>query len=429
MSIRIKQYRGINIIVCFLLVLAVGNASLRFSQNGMSSFFRLISPCIVLVLTLLKPSKYTKWIAILLLTIGYNVAISIVFYRNVNVEYYIFLIYMFIILLLIKTYHMHSDDFENEFFSFLDFITKIIILLAIIQYFIRIPYPFVKLPAYRGMNLFMSNENELAEPLGCMLIIYTYRAIYKAEKRHLWKMVLIIAITFINDSKLTIIGYTIGIIGLFLYKNARVDNRRTKKKRISGKLRTQIIIVIITLGIVAIYIINPSLKFRDYDILTRDLLFEPLSYIIHLRKMPGIGGSLIDRTNAIIFGMRELISSHFWGIGLGNSVVMLAKPEYKLLTAKSMHNLLFQILTEMGFLGACMYYKIFKWLKINLRNVNYDNSIILKFAFSVSFILISSQSSIGIMSNYYTWIIVFYILLIPSESLTTILNMKEKTYK
>lgn len=420
MPIKIKKQCGIKTIVCFVLILAIGNASLRFSENGMSSLFRLISPSIALVFVLINTKKYTKLVAVLLLTVGYNFAVSLIFYHNINVKYYIFLIYMFIVLILVKTYYIYSKDFENDFFRFLNFITSVIIILAGIQYFVRIPYPFVRLPAYRGMNLFMSNENELAEPLGCMLLVYAYRTIFKNEKQHVWKIISIIGITFINDSKLTIIGYVIGIVGLFLYRSARERKGRTQKPKVSGKRRTEIIITIMILGIAAIYIFNPSLKFRDYDISSRDLIFEPLSYIVHLRKMPGHGGSLIDRTNAIIFGIRELISSYFFGIGLGNSVVMLTKPEYALLTAKSMHNLAFQILTEMGYLGIYMYYKIIKWLIKKLRDVNFDNNIILKFTFAVSFLLISSQSSIGIMSNYFTWIIVFYILLIPSKNLAAI---------
>lgn len=419
MPIQIKKQSGVITIVCFVLILAIGNASLRFIQNGMSSFFRLISPCIVLGLLLLNADKYTKLLAAFLLTVSYNIAVSLFFYNYINIEFYVFLAYMFIVLLLVKTYQIYSENFENDFFVFLDIVTVITLLLASVQYFVRIPYPFVRLPAKRGMNLFMSNENELAEPLGCMLLIYAYRLIFKKEKSHAWKILAIIAITFINDSKLTILGYVIGLLGLLLYRNAREQKRSARKlrPRISGMMRTEMVLAVLILGIASLYIANPFLKFRDYDISIRDLIFQPILNIVRLEKMPGRGGSLVDRTNAVIFGVRELISSYFFGIGLGNSVVMLTKPEYTLLTAKSMHNLVFQILTEMGYLGMYMYYRIFKWFKLNLHNVNCDNSIILKLVFAISFVLISSQSSIGIMSNYYTCIVVYYILLIPSAKI------------
>ena len=101
--------------------------------------------------------------------------------------------------------------------------------------------------------------------------------------------------------------------------------------------------------------------FRDYPISVRELIFKPIGNIIKLQKVPGSGGSMIDRTNAIIYGMNELVHSHFAGIGLGNSVTMLAKPEYHLLTAKSMHNLFFQIICEAGILGIGLYVYFFIW--------------------------------------------------------------------
>ena len=197
MPIQIKKQSGVITIVCFVLILAIGNASLRFIQNGMSSFFRLISPCIVLGLLLLNADKYTKLLAAFLLTVSYNIAVSLFFYNYINIEFYVFLAYMFIVLLLVKTYQIYSENFENDFFVFLDIVTVITLLLASVQYFVRIPYPFVRLPAKRGMNLFMSNENELAEPLGCMMLIYAYRLIFNKEKSHAWKILAIIAITFI----------------------------------------------------------------------------------------------------------------------------------------------------------------------------------------------------------------------------------------
>ena len=44
----------------FLLILAIGNASLRFNSYGMSSFFRLLSPLIVGVIFIRNYKKLSK---------------------------------------------------------------------------------------------------------------------------------------------------------------------------------------------------------------------------------------------------------------------------------------------------------------------------------------------------------------------------------
>ena len=168
--------------------------------------------------------------------------------------------------------------------------------------------------------------------------------------------------------------------------------------------------------IVLLIVVNPSFKFRDYSISVDELVFDNIKRIITLDLIEGNGGSMMDRTNAIIYGLMELRRSKFFGIGWGNSVTMLAMPEFHLATAKSMHNIIMQFLVEFGFLAIFVYYKIVRWLISAVKRINENHFFIAKIVFAISFIFISSQSSVGILSNYYTWIVFFYVFLIPGAN-------------
>lgn len=415
---KIKTRYNIRLLlISLILIFSVVNASLRLTENGMSSIFRIISPVFILILLISNIHRYKNSIIFMLVFYVYSLIVSIYIYNYIAFEYYIFFAYIYIVFILIKTYKIYALDFKREFFRFLDVITTISVILCIVQFFVRIPYPHVSLPAERGMNIFMGNENEMGEPLGCMLILYTYKYIFENDKSHIVLMILICGILFCNDAKLTIIGCAIGIAGLLLLKERKNTGSRLIKTRryFSARVYVINIFIVIAISIALLYFINPILVFRDYPISVRELIFKPIGNIIKLQKVPGSGGSMIDRTNAIIYGMNELVHSHFAGIGLGNSVTMLAKPEYHLLTAKSMHNLFFQIICEAGILGIGLYVYFFIWGIKNTKYIDIENNIILKIIFMVAFIFISSQSSIGIMSNYYTWMIVFYVILIPTS--------------
>lgn len=415
MKIQIRQnHSRWLLIVEVLLVFAIANASLRFTSSGMSSLFRITSPLFILLLFIQKIQNYMKSLFFILSMVTYSLIVSIIYYHNIAWNYYIFLLYMYFIYVLVKYYTVKSDNFQEEFFGFIDKVTVITLFLCGIQYFIRISYPHTVELYGRGVVVYMWNENELAAPLACMLILYTYRVMFESRREYLWKIIPIVFILYINDAKLSIIGVVVGVGSLFLYIN-RKDSR--KQRRIGPVTYTLILIFLFIGFIAAIYIINPQLKFRDYNITLNELLMSHILDIVRLKPTYGSGGSLIDRTNAIIFGIKELLNSHMLGIGLGNSVYMLSLPKYTLLTAQSMHNFIFQMISEMGLFCIYVIIRMTRWAINNIRKIGKCNIAVLKIAFSMAFIFISSQSSVGIMSNYYLWIIVFYVLLLSTKNM------------
>lgn len=404
MKLTIKKSTGLYI----LLILAIGNASLRFGENGMSSFFRLLSPLVAILIITNRYKELSKSILVLLFGTIYSICVSIIGYGRVSYEYLIFVAYIYIVYIIVFEIKNKEVDFEESFWKFLHCITVITLVLAFIQYFVRIPYPYVNLPAEHGMNIFMSNENELGEPLGFMSLIYMYKILFENKRKYISVVITIIIVEFINDAKMTILGCLLGYLILFYLKFGQTIKVSIKIAVLSG-------IVALTFMVGGLYIINPELHFRDYSITVRALIFDSLGDIFRLRTMEGIGGSTIDRTNAIIYGFRELINSKFLGIGWGNSVYMLSLSQYRLLTAKSMHNIIVQFLCEMGIFAIAVYYYFAKWIIQHLKKLYKEKKLILKFVFIISFVIISAQSSIGILSNYYSWIIIFFVAFCESE--------------
>lgn len=409
MQLKLKKEK---VIVIILLIFAVGNATLRFTDNGMSVWYRILSPLFVSIYFFKYITKLKKGFLLMLLVMLYSICVSKFFYNKILIEYHIHIIYIYICYILVKVYMFNSKNFEDSFFKFLDVVTRISLILCTIQYFFRNKYPHVREVVYPGVNIFMWNENELAMPLGLMFILYLYRGLILKKNKSILKIILISIILYINDAKLTIIGIGLGIILLFVYYFEIKKNKR----KVKARLYMLIVILILVFFNLLIYKIDPTIQFRNYKITLQELLYTPIKHILTLTPFPDTGASIVVRTNAIIYGIQELLKSNLFGIGFGNTTTMLSDKKYILTTAKSMHNLFFQLLCEFGYLIIGIYILGLNWIRKNSVYIFKIPNIFFKIMTIFIFIIISSQSSIGILSNYYVWIIIFYIILLSNRN-------------
>lgn len=407
MKIKVSKLTGLFL----LLILAIGNASLRLSEDGMTSFFRILSPVVVGVILLNRRKKLGKSFVCVMFGVIYSIAVSLMGYGSIAYEYIVFVLYIYAVFVIMVDIKESSDDFEYSFWKFLHITTTVVLILAFIQIFVRVPFPYVAMPRTPAVNLFMSNENELAEPLGFISLVYLYKILFENKKKYVFWLLAIDALLFVNDAKLTIIGCVVGY-ALLLYIKLQSKCKKFSPIAAFGIAGGGVVVVVLLL-----YIMNPEIAFRDYSISLKDLIFDAVEHIVTLEPMPGRGGSLIDRTNAIIYGLKELGNSNLLGIGLGHSVTMLSFPQYKLLTAKSMHNIVFQFLCEMGIFAFWAYFMIIKWVLKNIKHMYSNPHFVIKIVTIFSFIFISAQSSIGILSNYYTWMVLFYVAFLPDKRL------------
>ncbi|MCI8420524.1 MAG: hypothetical protein HFF79_08520 [Oscillospiraceae bacterium] len=379
------------------------NATLRLTESGASTIYRLISPFIFIYICMKNIKQMKNAIIFFAVFVGYSLLVSI-FYHHIDFSGYMFALYLLVEFVIIKYLAIKEKSFSMSFFSFLDINTMIIIVFGLIQY--TVPYTMPHLQD-RGhtITFYFWNENELSQAIACMAIIYLYRCFFEKERRDAVKAAIIFIIIYINDAKLSLLGLVFAFFCFFFYK---LLCNPQNKVRMSGW-------VLVTLGtflvfgiIAIILMLKIEFHFRDYTISLNELVGGGMKAIVTLQPLEGFGSETV-RADAIIFGLQELFQSHFLGIGWENSIYMLEQPKYFLGTAKSMHNIVMQFLCEMGYFAIFCYAKL---TILGLRAIKYMNSnriFLLKIVFGLSFILISSQSSGAILSNYMTWAIVMYV--------------------
>lgn len=400
MTLKVNKH----VVLYFILVLALLNGPLRLTSSGATSLYRLIAPVAIAIIIVKRVGYYKNDLLILLGFILYSLFVSLVFYNHISFDQTAVLIYVFFIYLIMKEIKRRSNRFNNDFWRFLNIVTHATIVAAWLQYFFHYTVPYMETSIGQPVGVYLSNGNELSEALVCVFILYIFLIVIYKQYKYIPACISILFISFVNDAKLSILGGLISAGILFLYTR----HVKKKKKMVSDNLYFLIVFAVMVISIVLLYLINPQLPFRDYKIGIRELFFDNVSAIILGHDLTS-SGSLHDRTMAIVYGLTELKNSYFFGIGMGNSLVMLQKSEYILRTAKSMHNILFQFLTEFGYIAIIVYYLLVKRVVFFFRNVNKHNIYLLKAIFAVGFVLISSQSSVGILANYYTIMVTVFI--------------------
>lgn len=405
-SFKFKYYY----LVYLLLIFALLNAPLRLSENGMTSLFRIFSIIPFFLILVNNYKKYKKLLLIFTFAMVYSFIVSITFYEHISWDQNVFILYDFVLLILILYLYIKDSNFDSHFFQFLNIVVVVTLLAAVMQYYTGYNVPYVETSRGQPVGVYLSNGNELSSALCCMFIIYIYLVIQKKQYKYLLHSFLILFIAYINDAKLSLMGAFIAMVILFIYHL----NTNGFFKKLSSKSFLKMMVFFVIIMIAALYLINPSLKVRDYNISLRELIFDAVFSILQGKELNVIG-SIHDRTSAIIYGMCELKNTFFFGIGAGNSIVMLQMPQYSLPYAKSMHNILFQFLAEFGFVAITAYIILFRKVIDWFVSIKKSGVYLLKGAFCVGFIFISSQSSVGILSNYYTILVLFYVFLLKSE--------------
>jgi len=306
--------------------------------------------------------------------------------------HYISILNIFLIVLYI--YNIKGfDTIYNILYKFL----LLSIFVAILEIIFEFRLPNTAIFYDGSVSAFNWNQNEL----GTILLSFTpFLLVLDKTKNKFILILFIVYIVYINDSKLVLIGIIIAILLYIIKKNIFEVN--IYLKYIALYLSVFILILLFFLPYDEIYV-----SFRDYDISLYTLLGIPISHILTLTPFPDIGGSDTTRANTIIYGITELINSNFFGIGAGNSLLMLEKPEYMLKAAKSMHNLPTQLVVEQGIFILIIYIYVFilffkLLIKQNLTNIQ------LIVLISIPSILIGSMgSSIGIFSDYFFFASIF----------------------
>lgn len=374
-----------------LLLLGFLEMTLRI---GSISLFRLGIPLIFIWILYPNWRLFKKEILFLGILGLYNVLIYLLFGGDIQlvIRFYIHSLAVFSIVVIVK-YLKHKDGkFERHLFKLLDGFTLITLVLFVFQYLFRFNLPGT---VVGRVNTFYWTENEMGMSLAVMACLYCQRFIFKRSILDLFKLLIIVVILYINDNRISMIGLL-----FFVLCASLLSIKGHSKKAVIG----------IAFIILLIFMINPILPFKGSQVGLRSLILEPVIRIITLEPYR-LAGSLPDRTDAIIYNLMELKENFFVGIGLGNSLEVLQRPEYKLVSAQSMHNIVAQYFVELGYFAIITYILIFNKVILGWWRESQDKNRIFKCAFTLSFILISMQSSSGIFSNYFMVTAVSYFYL------------------
>ncbi len=392
-----------------ILVFSFMNATLRLTESGISTIYRLISPFLFMYICIKNIKQMEKAIIFYIVFVCYGLLASI-FYCHIDFSGYMFALYLLVEFIIIKYLSIKEKDFSRSFYSFLDINTMIIIVFGLIQYVFPFTMPHLQDRGHT-ITLYFWNENELSQAIACMAVLYLYRYFIERDKKSGLKAILVFMIIYINDAKLSLMGLILAFLILLFYK---IFSNPWNGVRLSGWTIIAAGLFFIVGGMVAILVLKIEFHFRDYSISLNELIGNGVKAIITLKPLEGFGSEIV-RANAIIFGLQELYHSFFIGIGWENSIYMLEKPQYFLGTAKSMHNIVVQFLCEMGYFAMVCYAKLIGFGLKSVKRIRYNHIILLKITFGGCFILISSQSSDAILSNYLTWAIVAYVALLKAQ--------------
>lgn len=406
------------LIVYIVVLFAILNGPLRLSADGMTSLYRIFGPLLGLYVIGINfhNHKYRKELLLFILMMVYSAFVSIVFYNHIEFQEVVIVIYVFILYTIIRYMKTKDVNFNEDFMNFLDAICFITVLLAWLQMFVPYSVPFIENATIRrAVNVYFSNENELGSALACITLVNVFQMMYLGVKKRraliLFDITSSIFIMYKNDAKLSLLGTVVGILIILFYIFRKPNELRANKKQSSKDQCFFIIFVgVVVMGIVALFVVNPSIPTRDYQITIREMLFDNIAAIITGKEIEGIG-TYHDRSSAIIYGLREWSKTYFFGIGLGNSWTMLQMPQYILPFAKSMHNIIAQFLVELGFFALLLYAKIIKSTIAMFGRVRNSPIALLKGTYVIAFVFISSQSSSGILSNYLTIVCTIYVFL------------------
>jgi hypothetical protein len=117
---------------------------------------------------------------------------------------------------------------------------------------------------------------------------------------------------------------------------------------------------------------------------------EPLARIFTLDQYNIKYGSIFNRVDASIYGIKAFMDSYFLGVGAGNSLSIIQGNYYGVLgSAKSFHNIFVQFLAELGLLSVFLFWFFIKNYRLDFLILN---------LFPI-FLCMLAQSS-GIFSNY-----------------------------
>ena len=351
-----QKNKCINIGIFIILTVAIYSDILRI-EGSVITFFRILIPVSVVII-LAYPYWAKRFFCIIISLILLSCFQYTVFYHTIKFDYRLMSRFIFFYMCIIVVFFLVKilqenlkDEFETTFFKYI-LITGMGLL---------------------GINLLgnsctsffegfeLDNPNNYSGYMASLcpfLLVY-----YKSGKTRLILqrvalLIIAIALVMINDSKVALLGICFEIVLLLIL------NLKFKKIALEKTIRLSFPIIIM-IGVILLVNINPTLHGYNF----RETFMQPFIRIITLDPYPIYTTSITFRTNTTIFAIQSIFDTHFMGVGVGNTGVMLKEafpalnPEYKLALAAerlSLHNSWLEILLDVGVTAGILFIVIIK---------------------------------------------------------------------
>jgi hypothetical protein len=382
-----------------LVVLASLNAVLRPSPLIPITPYYLLMP-IVCFFIAMRANWARRWIlsysffAIYGLLVGYLFGVPILMQSAQLLKYAQLLTFF---LMLTWLYRMDSSS-RPDLHKIVRILTGLVFLIATIQVFTGLEFPtVVNEESGLWLNTYFYTPNDLA-----LFLCGVFCLVLCGNASMLTKVaffVAFIALNLRNDAKAAILASFL-MIGMFAFV------------RVCFWLRLRPFVgLMILLSLITIIVANASdnaIEFGESEFNVFQLFQDPFVRIINLEPY-NLGGSIFDRTDALIYSIEAMKSMSWFGLGPGGSVYNLSLPDHELLTAKSLHNAIAEIYFEFGLASLLVFYLLLKpFMRALLTKRPTSQQICLMCLVAASPLLSVSQSS-GYISNYAFWLTAFLI--------------------
>lgn len=384
----------------FLLVfLASWNAVLRPSLSIPITPYYLLMP-IVMLLLIIRVHYARRWIIWFVGFASYGVAVGTAFGVPFYMQMAQLLKYAQLVTFILMLTWLYRTDSSSAagLRGLVGALTALVFAIAGLQILTGFEFPtVVNYESGLWLNTFFYTPNDLALFLCgvfCMVLCGNYS---------LWRKAVFFgfffAINIRNDAKAAILAAIIMIATYFFL----IICIKSRMRPIIGLL-----FFIIFALFVVVNVGDKNIEVADSEFNFLQLFIDPFERIYNLDPY-NLGGSIFDRTDALIYSIEALKSMAGLGLGPAGSVYNLSLPNYELLTAKSLHNAIAEIFVEFGPVALVVFYLLLKPFNNALMNQRLSSQKICLVCFVAASPLLSVSQSSGFISNYAFWLSAFLI--------------------
>lgn len=393
-------------ILCYVVVfMATWNAVLRPSVSIPVTPYYVLMPFIAVLLAA-RTRWARRWFLWMIVFICYGFAVGVTYGTPLLMQAAQALKYAQLVTFFALLFWLYRTDTKApvRLHGMVRTLTILVFSIAGIQLGTGLEFPtVVNEDSNIWLNTFFFTPNDLALFLGGVMCIVI------CSDAAIWKkglfLVAFFGLNLRNDAKAVILA---SLLMIAMYCLVKVCIRL----RIKPLVGLLILVLVVSLAVLALGDVKIKIGESEFDFM--ELFQDPLVRIFNLEPY-NLGGSIFDRTDALIHAISALKSQSWIGLGPAGSVYTLSLPNFELLTAKSLHNAVAEVLAEFGPATLLVGFFLLKPFWKALLSIRPTQQQIAQMCLVAAAPLLSVSQSAGYISNYAFWLTVFLIWCKPAR--------------